>query len=357
MALSTTRPLVPVGAAGAAHVGAGPRFESHTATPRVLCWPGLCCPTASSLLRPDPPVSPSPLALLAACTSGLATTRPSLLWDTDHSPDATTHVPEQAPTALARCLRRCPSAFAHAGMGSAARLATTRFSWLAVSTLQCSLFAAASGFARPPDGSDRSPRPRGLLSELAPSPVARRECQTLLRSRTGQLLRRDLHPRGRYRYRLHPAHGLPGGLQVEACATPRILNGAAQADEPEGFEEGAIPRGRPTSGPTRPRALHEQPAEATFDVLIQVRKLVRRVARTKVLPPAPKHRIECPRARFNPTGFQPVSFQLVGSDRLRRTGERVSIVGTTIVTMNRLSLAGGAVCDFQSRAESIAFRR
>src|SRR5688500_19217204 len=29
--------------------------------------------------------------------------------------------------------------------------------------------AAASGFARPPDGSDRCSRPRGLLSELAPS--------------------------------------------------------------------------------------------------------------------------------------------------------------------------------------------
>jgi hypothetical protein len=202
------------------HVGAGPRIRSHTAIPRVLCSPGFCCPSASLLLRPDPPDSPSPIVLLLACTTGLATTSLSLLWVVDHSPDATTHVPEQTPTALARCFRRCPSAFAHAGMGSAARLTTTRFSWLAVSTLQCSLSAAASGFACPPDGSDRHCRPRGRSSELAPSPVARCGCQTLLRSRTGQLLRRDLHPHGQRRYRLHPAHGLPGGLQVVACTTP-----------------------------------------------------------------------------------------------------------------------------------------
>jgi hypothetical protein len=93
-------------------------------------------------------------------------------WDTVHSLDAATRVPEQAPTALARCLHRCPSAFAHAGMGSAARLTTTRFSWLAMSTLQCSRSAAASSFARPPDGSDRRRRPQGLSSELAPSSVS-----------------------------------------------------------------------------------------------------------------------------------------------------------------------------------------
>jgi len=43
----------------------------------------------------------------------------------------------------------------------------------AMSTLQCSLSAAASSFARPPDGSDRHRRPRGLSSELAPSSVTR----------------------------------------------------------------------------------------------------------------------------------------------------------------------------------------
>jgi hypothetical protein len=213
----------------AKHVGAGPRLQKHVATPRVLCSPGLCCPSASSLLRPDPPVSSPPLALLAACTTGLATTRPSLLWVTDHSSDATTHVPEQASTALARCFRRCPSAFAHAGMGSAARLTTTRFSWLAVSTLQCSLSAAASDFARPPDGSARSYRPRGLSPELAPSSVTRCECQMLLRSRTGQLLRRDLHPRGQCRYRLHPAHGLPVVARVTTLRHPRILYGTAES--------------------------------------------------------------------------------------------------------------------------------
>ena len=38
-------------------------------------------------------------------------------------------------------------------------------------------------------------------------------------------------------------------------------------------------------------------------------------------------------------------------------GEHVGIGGTTIVTMNERTLAGGAVCDFQSRAESIGFSR
>ena len=224
----------------------GPRVRCHTATPRVLCSPGFCCPSASSLLRPDPPISPSPIALLAACATGLATMRPSLLWVTDHSPDAATHVPEQAPTALARCLRRCPSAFAHAGMGSAARLTTTRFSWLAVSTLQCSLSAAASGFARPPDGSDRHRRPRGLSSELAPSPVARCECQMVLRSRTGQLLRRDLHPRGQRRYRLHPALGSSRGWSDSSSESlPRVRDTCLRKGEGDEPRVEPVPREPP----------------------------------------------------------------------------------------------------------------
>ena len=39
-----------------------------------------------------------------------------------------------------------------------------------------------------------------------------------------------------------------------------------------------------------------------------------------------------------------------------RTSEHVGIVGTTIVAIERLPHAGGAVCDFQSRAESTAFQ-
>jgi hypothetical protein len=169
----------------AGHVGSVLASSSTSLPHGSFAPPRLCCPSASSLLRPDPPVSPSPLALLAACATGLATARPSLLWNVDHSPGATTHASEQIPIALTRCLHRHPSAFAHAGMGSAARLATTRFSWQAVSTPQCSRSAAAPGFARPPDGSDRTRRPRGLLSELALSAVACCECQTSLRSRTG----------------------------------------------------------------------------------------------------------------------------------------------------------------------------
>lgn len=38
--------------------------------------------------------------------------------------------------------------------------------------------------------------------------------------------------------------------------------------------------------------------------------------------------------RFNPTGFQPVSFQQVRSDRLLRITEHVGIVGTTRLAMN-----------------------
>ena len=76
---------------------------------------------------------------------------------------------------------------------------------------------------------------------------------------------------------------------------PRILNRAAQANEPEAFEEGAIPGSRPTSGPTRPRALHEQPAETAFDVLVEVGEMVRRVARPKYLAPAPEHADSGPR--------------------------------------------------------------
>ena len=47
-------------------------------------------------------------------------------------------------------------------------------------------------------------QPRGLLPELSPREVALHRRQALLRSQIGQLLRRDSHPLGRRRYRLHP---------------------------------------------------------------------------------------------------------------------------------------------------------
>src|SRR3954447_16107691 len=73
---------------------------------------------------------------------------------------------------------------------------------------------------------------------------------------------------------------------------PRILNRPAQADEPEGLEEGTQPRRRPPSRQPRPRALAEQPAESSFDILIKVGEVVRRVPRAKVLSPAAEHRME-----------------------------------------------------------------
>ena len=42
---------------------------------------------------------------------------------------------------------------------------------------------------------------------------------------------------------------------------PRILNRAAQANESEGFEEGAIPVGTHDRRADETRALHQEPAE------------------------------------------------------------------------------------------------
>ena len=72
---------------------------------------------------------------------------------------------------------------------------------------------------------------------------------------------------------------------------PRILNRAAQAKEPEGLEEGTMPRRCLPRGQTRPRALEAQPAESSFDVLVDIGEVVRRIPRAKVLSPAAEHRI------------------------------------------------------------------
>ena len=67
----------------------------------------------------------------------------------------------------------------------------------------------------------------------------------------------------------------------------RIPNRTAQANEPKGFEEGASPHCCPTSGQTSPRALHEQAAKSSLDVLVDVSEMVRRIPRAKVPGPSP----------------------------------------------------------------------
>ena len=64
---------------------------------------------------------------------------------------------------------------------------------------------------------------------------------------------------------------------------PRILNRAAQAKKPEGLEEGTPPRVGPTGHEPRPRTLEQEPAEALFDILVEVREVVRRITGAEVL--------------------------------------------------------------------------
>jgi len=72
---------------------------------------------------------------------------------------------------------------------------------------------------------------------------------------------------------------------------PRILNRAAQTDEPKDLEEGTTPRHGLTGGETGPGALETQPAQAPFDVLVDAREVVRRITRAKVLSPPAEHEI------------------------------------------------------------------
>ena len=103
---------------------------AHAAIPRVLCSARVVMSLASSLLRPDPPVSRSPCALRSrACASGLTTSRPSLLWVTDHSAGAAIHAPEQTSPAYARCFGKIHWPSPMRESGSAARYPTTRFTW------------------------------------------------------------------------------------------------------------------------------------------------------------------------------------------------------------------------------------
>ena len=141
----------------AEHVGSAFASLSTSLPHGSFAPPGLCCPSASSLLRPDPPVLRSP----PASPRGLRhrphdhETFPAL----GHRPFPWCHHlyagaddgcigPLPSPPSIG--LRPC-------GRGSAARYPTTRFSWEAISTLRMVFaLAAAPSFARPPDGSDLS---------------------------------------------------------------------------------------------------------------------------------------------------------------------------------------------------------
>src|SRR5687767_1419698 len=72
---------------------------------------------------------------------------------------------------------------------------------------------------------------------------------------------------------------------------PRIPNRPAQAEESQGFEEGASPRLGTAGAESRTDPLEQQAAQALLDVRIERDEVVRRVARPKVLRPATEHRI------------------------------------------------------------------
>ena len=72
---------------------------------------------------------------------------------------------------------------------------------------------------------------------------------------------------------------------------PRILNRAAQADESQGFEEGAAAIGLISKSATRAGARAPQGVKPVLDIAIDVHKLDRRIARAKVLSPAAEHGI------------------------------------------------------------------
>src|SRR4030067_268449 len=134
----------------AEHVGSAFASLSTPLPHGSFAPPGLCCPSASSLLRPDPPVLRSPPP-------------PPLFSGKPFRPLA----------------------------------------WCSPSLRPQVSLALLTG---------RTFRPRGLLPELTPSTVAHRERQALLRSQTGPLLRRGVPPPGEPPYTVHPAHRLPTGF-------------------------------------------------------------------------------------------------------------------------------------------------
>lgn len=182
--------------------------------------PRLCCPQCPCYYGPiRQSRCHSPPCRFAACAPSPSASRPSLLWSANHSLGATTSAPEPTTAALARYLDRRPLAFALGrGLGSC----SSPYNPLHVGCpfRRCSVRSPL----RPQDLlallSGRTCRPRGLLPELSSSLVTHRGCQASLRSQTGQLLRRDFHPLGRHRYRLHlPTGRHSGGLGRTARGT------------------------------------------------------------------------------------------------------------------------------------------
>src|SRR6516165_2661248 len=81
-------------------------------------------------------------------------------------------------------------------------------------------------------------------------------------------------------------------LRERLCATPRILNRAAQAIEAQGFKEGTVPpfglaRSKLGTGALDPEAMEPRHHES-----IDLDELEGGVARPVVGPPAPVHEIE-----------------------------------------------------------------
>jgi hypothetical protein len=150
-ARSATRSLNPV---GQRHVGSILTLRSTPLPHGPFAPPGLCCPSASSLLRPDPPVSRSPhasslrLARVALRTRDLPCFgSPTILL----VPSPTRRGMHQLLSSVSSLV---PLAFAHLRGARLAQYPATRFPRVSLSTpLWCSS-PTARGFASPPVESD-----------------------------------------------------------------------------------------------------------------------------------------------------------------------------------------------------------
>jgi len=129
------------------------RFVRTALSHGPLAPRGFCCPSPRRYYGPIRQSRCHPLPRCsAACAPSSRATRPSQLSDADHSLGAATPAPEETTAALVRYLRRCPSAFARGrGLGFP-RFPHPLFRGDVLTTLQCSLSAAAPRFACPPGG-------------------------------------------------------------------------------------------------------------------------------------------------------------------------------------------------------------
>ena len=82
----------------------------------------------------------------------------------------------------------------------------------------------------------------------------------------------------------HTAHQVV--VQAAALRGPPDTDRPAQAVESQRFEEGAVPESRTCGATTRAGSFHEQAVQPFLDVGIHLRKLLRRIARAEILPPA-----------------------------------------------------------------------